>query len=451
MFNIFYQSLLDNYTEEIKVNLLTQGSILSNQISEDYENLEKESVYSYVTKYVKDSSIKLNSRVLILSNQKEVVIDSHDILNGFTINNLDEIDSALSGISLANLYNIKEVGQTMYVAVPLTNQDSSVLGVILMSTNAEGIFNRINDTMQKVILISLIGLSITGIVSFVIADVLSRPLEGMTDAVRSITMGDFSKKIKIEGSDEVSNLGNAFNLMSTRLYQVDDQRAKFVANVSHELRTPLTSIKIISEALLSDRGELPNEIVIEFLNDIDSEVDRLNKIIDSLLYLVDMEKKELQLELKLTYVNYLVRNIIKTVNPIAEKKSIRIHLLEKDRIQIKLDQDKIKQAMINIIGNAVKYTPDNGDIYVRVFSSPKETVTIEIEDSGIGIPDEDLEYIFDRFYRVDEDRARHSGGTGLGLSISQQIINLHQGQISVKSQVDIGTIVSIILPKNIGV
>lgn len=430
---------------------MTQGSILSNQISEDYENLEKESVYSYVTKYVKDSSIKLNSRVLILSNQKEVIIDSHDILNGFTINTLDEIDSALSGISLANLYNINDVGQTMYVAVPLTNQDSSVLGVILMSTNAQGIFNRINNTMQKVILISLIGLSITGIVSFIIADVLSRPLEGMTDVVRSITMGDFSKKIKIEGSDEVSNLGNAFNLMSTRLYQVDDQRAKFVANVSHELRTPLTSIKIISEALLSNRGELPNEVVVEFLNDIDSEVDRLNKIIDSLLYLVDMEKKELELELKLTYVNYLVRNIIKTVNPIAEKKSIRIHLLEKDRIQIKLDQDKIKQAMINIIGNAVKYTPENGDIYVRVFSSPKETVTIEIEDSGIGIPEEDLEYIFDRFYRVDEDRARHSGGTGLGLSISQQIINLHQGQISIKSQVDIGTIVSIILPKNIGV
>ncbi len=451
MFNIFYQSLLDNYTEEIKVNLLTQGSILSNQISEDYENLEKESVYSYVTKYVKDSSIKLNSRVLILSEEKEVIIDSHDILNGFIINSLDEIDSALSGISLANLYNIKDVGQTMYVAVPLTNRDSNVLGVILMSTNAQGIFKRINDTMQKVILISLIGLSITGIVSFVIADVLSRPLEGMTDAVRSITMGDFSKKIKIEGSDEVSNLGNAFNLMSTRLYQVDDQRAKFVANVSHELRTPLTSIKIISEALLSDQGELPNEIVIEFLQDIDSEVDRLNKIIDSLLYLVDMEKKELELELKLTYVNYLVRNIIKTVNPIAEKKSIRIHLLEKDRIQIKLDQDKIKQALINIIGNAVKYTPENGDIYVRVFSAPKETVTIEIEDSGIGIPEKDLEYIFDRFYRVDEDRARHSGGSGLGLSISQQIINLHQGQISIKSQVDIGTIVSIVLPKNIGV
>lgn len=451
MFNIFYQSLLDNYTEEIKVNLLTQGSILSNQISEDYENLEKESVYTYVTKYVKDSSIKLNSRVLILSQEKEVIIDSHDILNGFVIDSLDEIDSALSGISLANLYNIKDVGQTMYVAVPLTNQDSNVLGAILMSTNAQGIFKRINDTMQKVILISLIGLSITGIVSFVIADVLSRPLEGMTDAVRSITMGDFSKKIKIEGSDEVSNLGNAFNLMSTRLYQVDDQRAKFVANVSHELRTPLTSIKIISEALLSDQGELPTEIIVEFLQDIDSEVDRLNKIIDSLLYLVDMEKKELELELKLTYVNYLVRNIIKTVNPLAEKKSIRIHLLEKDRIQIKLDQDKIKQALINIIGNAVKYTPENGDIYVRVFSSPKETVTIEIEDSGIGIPEEDLEYIFDRFYRVDEDRARHSGGSGLGLSISQQIINLHQGQISIKSQVDIGTIVSIILPKNIGV
>lgn len=451
MFNIFYQSLRDNYIEEAKINLLTQGSIVSNQVADDYANLEKGSVYNYVADYIKDTSLKLDSRVLVLSREKEVLIDSHDILKGLFVNNLEELDTAIGGTSAARLYNIENIGRTLYVSVPVTDVEANVLGLILISSDVEDIFDRIGDTMQKVVLISIIGLSITGLVSFLISDVLSRPLERMTEAIRSITMGDFSNKIKIEGADEVSNLGNAFNLMSTRLYQVDDQRAKFVANVSHELRTPLTSIKIISEALLNNKGDLPEELVIEFLNDIDNEVDRLNKIIDSLLYLVDMEKKELELELKLTYVNYLIRNIIKRVNPIAQKKNIRIHLLERDRIQINVDQDKLKQALINIIGNAVKYTPENGDVYVRIYSSPKETVTIEIEDTGIGIPEDDVKYVFDRFYRVDEARARNSGGTGLGLSIAQQIVHLHQGQIDVRSQVDVGTVFSIVLPKKIGV
>jgi signal transduction histidine kinase len=451
MFNIFYQSLRADYIEEMKVNLMTQGSILSNQLAEDYDNLARESVYKYVTKYIKNTSINIDSRILVLSDEKEVLIDSHDSLNGFFINEIEIVNEAMNGVSGAQLYNITSIGQTLYVSVPITNDESEVRGTILISAEAEEIFDRISKTMQKVIMISFLGLSITGIVSFVIADVLSRPIERMTEAVRSMTMGDFSKKIKVEGSDEVSNLSNAFNLMSTRLYQVDDQRAKFVANVSHELRTPLTSIKIISEALLNEKGELPKAIVVDFLRDIDSEVDRLNNVIDSLLYLVDMEKKELELQMKLTYVNYLIRNIVKRMNPIAEKKNIRIHLLERDRIQIALDQDKIKQAMINIIGNAIKFTPENGDIYVRIYSSPKETITIEVEDTGIGIPDEDIKYVFDRFYRVDGARARNSGGTGLGLSIAQQVIHLHQGQINVRSQADVGTVFSITIPKKIGV
>lgn len=451
MINIFYQSLFNEYIDEIKINLLTQGSILSNQISKDYDNLEKEAVFNYVSEYVKEMSLKLDSRILIINREKEVVVDSHDVLKGFIIDKLKEIDIALTGASNANLYNIKDVGKTMYVSVPITNRDSNVLGSIFISKNADDIFISINSTMKKVMLISLFGLLITGLVSFIISDVLSRPIERMTEAVRSITMGDFRKKIKITSTDEISNLGNAFNLMSTRLYQVDEQRAKFVANVSHELRTPLTSIKIISEALLENKKDLPKEIVTDFLQDIDSEVDRLNKIIDSLLYLVDMEKKELELELKLTYVNYLLRNVIKSLNPLAEKKNIKIHLIERDRIQVSLDQDKIKQAIINILGNAIKFTPENGDVYVQIYSSPKDSLTIEIEDTGIGIPENDIKYIFDRFYRVDESRARHSGGTGLGLSISQQIINLHQGQIYIQSKIDIGTKFIIVLPKNMGV
>lgn len=451
MFNIFYSSLKDNYTDEFKSNLITQGSIIANQISKSYDNLKIETTYNYVKNYIKETSAKINSRVLVISDDKEVLIDSHDLLNEQSIELLQEIDIALEGEDSANLYNIKGLGNTMYVAVPIKSQSYKVLGIVLLSSDATIISKRINDTMKNAILTSLFGIFITSIVSFIIADIISNPIKKMTDAASSISMGDFNKKIEVEGIDEISKLANAFNLMTTKLYQVDEQRIKFVANVSHELRTPLASLKIMSEALLEEKENIKKEVVMDFLVDIDKEVNRLNKVIDSLLYLVNIEKKELELDMKLTYVNYLARNVIKKLNPIAEKNNIIIHLIETDRVQIKLDKDKINQALINILGNAIKYTPKNGDIYVRIFLSKMNEVVIEIEDTGIGIPKADIEHIFDRFYRADKARGRDSGGVGLGMSIAKQIVNLHQGQITIKSKINKGTKISIILPKNIGV
>jgi signal transduction histidine kinase len=182
------------------------------------------------------------------------------------------------------------------------------------------------------------------------------------------------------------------------------------------------------------------------MQDINTEIDRLNKIIDSLLYLVRVEKDELELDLSMTYVNYLLEWVIKTLSPIANNKNIQLSLNAANKIQIQLDQEKIQQCLLNIIGNAVKYTPENGRVVVDLEEN-RDFIIIHVRDNGIGIPEKDLPFIFDRFYRVDEARARKTGGTGLGLAISQQIIQLHQGSISVSSQLGEGTHVAITLPK----
>ena len=226
---------------------------------------------------------------------------------------------------------------------------------------------------------------------------------------------------------------------------MDERRKKFVSNVSHELRTPMTSMKIVSDTLLS----APNwdeSVYREFMKDINTEVDRLNNIIDSLLYLVRVEKDDLELDLNMTYLNYLVEWVIKTLKPIAEKKDIRISMISHNKVQIQLDQEKMQQCLLNIIGNAVKYTPEGGSVTIEL-SENREIVVIKITDTGIGIPEKDLPFIFDRFYRVDEARARKTGGTGLGLAISQQIVMLHQGTIEVDSNLGEGTTVSIKLPR----
>lgn len=185
----------------------------------------------------------------------------------------------------------------------------------------------------------------------------------------------------------------------------------------------------------------------EFLGDIDKEVSRLNKIIDSLLYLVDIEKKELQLEYQISYMNYMVENVIKQLTPLAEKKKnieIRFDDTEK-KLQIEIDKGKIQQCIINVLGNAIKYTPENGHVDVDLYRI-KENVVIRITDTGIGIPEDDLPHIFERFHRVDKARARATGGTGLGLAIAQQIVNLHQGRIYAESEVGVGTKMYIVLP-----
>jgi len=229
-----------------------------------------------------------------------------------------------------------------------------------------------------------------------------------------------------------------------KLDQVDKQRKEFVANVSHELRTPLSSIKLLSESLIH-QNEDNIMIYREFLKDIDSEIDRLNNIIDDLLSLVDMDKEQLTINYKTTYVNYLLEKIISRLKPLADKKSISLSFIAGQRVQIKMDTEKIQQALINIIHNAIKYTPNGGQVKVRLYSDGK-FIVIKIRDNGMGIPKESLSYIFERFYRVDKARSRNTGGTGLGLAIAKQVVNLHQGDITVESEVGKGSIFYVRIP-----
>jgi signal transduction histidine kinase len=232
--------------------------------------------------------------------------------------------------------------------------------------------------------------------------------------------------------------------MTVRLNEVDEQREAFVANVSHELKTPLASIKLLTENLLL-QDNIEKKVYREFLKDINDEIDRLNNIVTELLSLVDLDKNKLKLDLQITYLNYILEKIIEQLNPLAKEKNIKLIFEERDRIQIKIDKNKIKQAVINIVHNAIKYS-DEGSVVKIALYTDKNYATIKISDNGYGIPKESLPYIFDRFYRVDKARSRKTGGTGLGLSISKQIINMHHGTINVKSRVGRGTTFYVKIP-----
>ncbi|OJV64988.1 MAG: hypothetical protein BGO41_12985 [Clostridiales bacterium 38-18] len=435
-------SLVKSNVSEAQSNLLNYNSIIANQVAPFISNIDNEYTFKYVDDIIKQNSLEYGARTLVLTTGNQVIVDSYDLLRATSIDNR-ETDAASTGNDISNIYVYGDE-YLLYAAVPIIDRDD-IVGVIFTSMEANYIFDDINAFMDKLFIIFSMAILVSIFISMLFADIISKPIERLTVSVKTITQGKYDTKVEIHGNDEIGELGKAFNIMTTKLYQVEERRKKFVSNVSHELRTPMTSMKIVSDTLLSapnwDEG-----IYREFMVDINSEIDRLNKIIDSLLYLVRVEKDELELDLSMTYVNYLLEWVIKTLNPIALKKDIQLTLTANNKIQIQLDQEKMQQCLLNIIGNSVKYTPDEGKVWVELEEN-RDHIIIKVNDTGIGIPEKDLPFIFDRFYRVDEARARKTGGTGLGLSIAQQIIQLHQGTISVTSELGVGTQVAITLPK----
>ena len=430
-----------NNINEKKVNLLTQGNIIADRVI-SYNIYLNESTDT-IDQLMKLHSKEIKSRVIILNNEAVVISDSFDVFKGNTLKH-DEIQQALNGNSIARQHNLKDYGRTMYVAVPIST-NNKIHGVVFISSSLEEHYKLISSIMKRYILLSLVSIIITGLISFIFAHLIANPIEKLTDSINKIYHGNFEQKVEIVGNDELSNLGRAFNLMSIKLSQVDRQRKDFVANVSHELRTPLSAMKIVSESLLHQE-DADIHVYRDFLKDIDSEVDRLNKIIENLLSLVDMDQESLQIEYQITYVNYLLEKVIHSLKPLAEHKRLNLIFTEIDKIQIELDQIKIQQALTNIIYNAIKYTQERGTVHITLYSENNDAI-IKIEDNGIGIPADSLPHIFEKFYRVDKARSRSTGGTGLGLAIAQQIIVLHQGRIEVTSQLNKGTIFYIFIPK----
>lgn len=434
--------LVKSSVEELQSKLLAIDAMVANQIGPFMTNVDNAYTFRYIEDVVKQNSLNHEARVIAVDIKGLVVADSYDVLKGKSLD-LFEVNSALGGVPRSNIYQF-ESDYLLYTAVP-TYDRGVVVGATFMSIEANAIFSEINLFMEKLMVIFAMGIFISLLISIVFADIISKPIEKLTVSVKTITFGKYDTKVDVSGSDEIGDLGSAFNLMTTKLFQVEERRKKFVSNVSHELRTPMTSMKIVSDTLLS-APSWEEAVYREFMVDINSEIDRLNKIIDSLLYLVKVEKDEIELDYSETYVNYLLEWVVKTIKPIALTKNIEIELTSNPKIQMQIDQDKMQQCLLNIIGNAVKYTPESGNVLVEL-EDAKELILIRVKDNGIGIPEKDLPYIFDRFYRVDEARARKTGGTGLGLAIAQQIIQLHQGNIQVLSTLGVGTEIIITLPK----
>lgn len=235
----------------------------------------------------------------------------------------------------------------------------------------------------------------------------------------------------------------------TDIRRLEKMRSEFVANVSHELKTPITSVKGFAETLLS--GDVPDEATAkQFIQIIYDESERLNRLITDLLELSKIEKQAMPLKITEVNLNEIIENSTQTISKFARDKNIALHLPDnKKPVYVEADVDRLGQIVLNLVANAVNYTSDNGDIYIDA-EERSSTVVLRVRDTGMGIPKEALGRLFERFYRVDKARSRHSGGTGLGLAIVKHLVESHDGKIYVKSVEGAGSTFTVELPKTQG-
>jgi two-component system sensor histidine kinase VicK len=230
----------------------------------------------------------------------------------------------------------------------------------------------------------------------------------------------------------------------TEQQRLEEMRKEFVANVSHELRTPLTSIKSYAETLLD--GEYRNdEIAEKFLGVINSEADRMTRLVKDLLQLSSLDNQKMHWNMKNIQLTEIVKNCVNKMSIDAKNKEQFLEFfVEEDPGEVHADRDRIEQVVINIISNAIKYTHIKGIITVTVGIS-ENMAFIKVADTGMGISQEDVKRVFERFYRVDKARSREMGGTGLGLAIAKEIVEAHGGTISISSELGAGTVLTVYL------
>lgn len=273
---------------------------------------------------------------------------------------------------------------------------------------------------------------------------LMKPFRKLTKSLEELQEEDGEEKLMVSDYTEIEAISDAFNDMLGKMRVIDNSRQEFVSNVSHELKTPLTSMKVLADSLLG-QGDVPAELYKEFMGDIAEEIERENKIINDLLSLVKMDKSAGGLNISVVNINDLLETIMKRVRPIAEKQNIELVLESFRPVSAEIDEVKLSLALTNLVENAIKYNKEDGWVHVSLNADHKYFF-VRVEDSGIGIPEDSLEHIYERFFRADKSHSREIGGTGLGLAITRNAVLMHRGAIKAHSKEGEGTIFTVRIP-----
>ncbi len=406
------------------------GTIISSEV--DYKNN-----YYIDEKFIKGVALGNAYSITIINEFGEGVYSTNEIFSDAMYTSSEVLE--ILGGKLRNYKIVADKVMTIYI--PIVYERKPV-GVVMISKNIENaiLSNVKKETNLITFLLVITLLLITSLLTFF----FTKPINKFKDSVAQVANGHFDEIVTDNNYYEIYLIKDYINKMLHKLKVIEESRQQFVADVSHELKTPLSSMKVLADSLLMQE-DAPKEMYREFMTDISEEVDRESKIINDLLTMVSFDNKETVLNYELVSINDLVEQVLRILLPIANERDITLEINSFRNVEAYIDETKLYLVIMNLIENAIKYNKDGGKVTISIDASYRD-FTLKVVDTGIGIPADQQDKIFERFYRIDKMRSRHTGGTGLGLSIVNKVIIMHNGSIQCHSEEGVGTTFIVTLP-----
>jgi signal transduction histidine kinase len=424
-----YKNLEDVVTNQIK---------LSSDFYDKYFSMS--SLESNVLNNVDVFWEKTTSEVQIIDMSGNVLMDSIGAVSN-NVANMPDVKKAIGGELGKWIGNVDyDDVEVMAISYPL-KYNNKVIGVLRFITSLREVNKEIKFISYIYISIGLLVILISGVLSYFLANTIVKPLEEVTKAAEKMASGQLSSRSTKKYDDEIGKLSDTLNSMAEELSHKDELKNEFISSVSHELRTPLTSIK--GWAITLNTTDLDDkELLRDGLDIIEKESDRLTGMVEELLDFSRFVSNKITLRVKNINIVDVIEKVKKQLEPRAKREKINF-VLEKDddSIEIMADENRIKQVLINVIDNAFKFTPENGEVKITV-KNKQEYVNIAVKDTGSGISKEDLPRVKEKFFKGKSSKSQN----GLGLSISDEIVKLHNGTMDIYSEIDKGTEVVIKLP-----
>ncbi|MDM5188153.1 HAMP domain-containing sensor histidine kinase [Bacillus sp. DX4.1] len=433
LFLLLYYSLVNTRVQEEVKSLLARGNNHRDVLEKYFDN----QTISHVALMESEAETK----VVITSKTGEILAKSSNV------------DASMEKHLYTNMPDVSKNGAVAedhwktsnYICTISPIQiGNDIKGYVYMFLGTDSIKQMIQRLTYQFIVVGAITFILTIITMFLLSRILTNPLIRMKKATEKMSKGDLSVSLNINGNDEVGELAHSIQKLADDLNYIKKERGEFLASVAHELRTPLTYIRGYADIVL--KTQMSTQDQNHYLSIIKEEADHVTRLVQDLFALAKMEKHNFIINTNQTNLYDLLKNILTKIQPAYTDKNIRIIFSCPEDLILLLDEQRFEQVMLNLLNNAYSHSSINSKVFVTVIEN-KENVKIIVKDEGEGIPQQDLSHIFERFYRVDKSRTRATGGSGLGLAIVKEIIELHEGSISVESELGHGTIFTILLKK----
>nr|WP_285842624.1 HAMP domain-containing sensor histidine kinase [Ureibacillus chungkukjangi] len=426
-----HQSIINNRVEEEFSLLLANGANHRDVLIENYSDTTIQHIVLMEKNKNREVMITDKTGSIISSSDKSYMLqEEYQLL----ISNLDQQKDKIIVSDWRNSSYI--VSAHPYIV------DENQFGYVLMFQSTNSINQLVDNMNMHFVIAGIISFIVLFIVYALLSKILTRPLIRMKEATEKLSKGDFKVSLSYLGNDELGELSRSIQKLANDLERLKNERNEFLASIAHELSTPLTYL--IGYSKVAMRKGLSEEERKHYLEIIDEESNRMKDLVKNLLDLARMDETSFTVSKEYFWASSFLENICKLVMPSYEVKKIRLNLVCENDFQIYADSIRLEQIVLNLLDNALKYSNENSKVTLEAYKKDEKTI-ISVIDTGIGIPPDEIEFIFDKLYRVEKSRSRTYGGSGIGLAVVKELVEAHGGTIEVKSKLGKGSTFKIVI------